>query len=232
MISFVAWKWATPGYRSTFDARAVNVLAAMVRRHYPAPHRFICVTNDAAGINGEIEVVRDLEDFADIRSPHGGRAPSCYRRLRIFSADAAATFGERIVQLDLDSVITGDLRPLVDRPEDVVAWSDPLRPAQYNGSFLLLTAGARPQVWDRFDPRRSPREARAAGWLGSDQAWITHCLGPGEARWSRADGVYSYRVDRLADRLPEGARIVFAHGREDPWGAEMQRLAWVREYYR
>lgn len=232
MISFVCWKWSTPGYRSTFGPEAVNTLARMVRRHYDAPHRFLVVTNDRAGINGEIEIVPDRADFAEVRSPHGSGSPSCYRRLRLFAPDAARTFGERIVSLDLDAVIVGDLRSLVDRPEDFVAWSDPLRPAQYNASFLLLTAGARPRVWTEFDPQRSPREARAAGWIGSDQAWLTHCLGPGEARWSRPDGVYSYRVDKLDRGLPADARIVFAHGDQDPWGERMQGVAWVREHYR
>ena len=230
MISFVCWRWHVPGYRSTFGPEAVNTLARMVRRHYPARHRFLCVTNDRAGINGEIEIVPDRADFADVGSPHGGANPSCYRRLRMFHPDAARTFGERIVSLDLDAVIVGDLRPLVDRPENFVAWRDPLSPRQYNGSLIILRAGSRPKVWTDFDPAASPRRALAAGFKGSDQAWIS-CALPDEATVGREDGVLSYRKDVRGKALPADARIVFAHGAQDPWGDEMQRLEWVREHY-
>lgn len=232
MISFLCWRWSTPGYRSTFGPEAVNTLAAMIARHYPAPHRMICCTNDATGINPAIEIVADREDFAVTPSPHGDGNPSCYRRLRLFHPDAAQWFGARIVSMDLDCVITGDLRPLVQWPEDYVGWSDPQRPTQYNGSMTLLRTGARPEVWLGFDPERSPAAAKAAGCAGSDQGWVSHCLGPGEAQWTRADGVYSYRMDKLdAKPLPENARVVFFHGKTDPWSPEAQQLDWVRQHY-
>lgn len=231
MISFVTWLWKTPNYRTAFTAEHVNVLAAMIRRNYIIPCRIICVTNDATGIDPRIEIVPDREDFKDVASPHGKGNPSCFRRLRLFHPDAASDFGPRIVSIDLDSVITGDLRPLFDRPEEFVGWADALRPAQYCGSLTLLTAGARPRVWTDFDPERSPREAKAAGNLGSDQGWISHCLGKGEAQWTQADGVYSYRWDKVrGGPLPANARIVFFTGEPKPW-AEMG-VAWVREHYR
>lgn len=198
----------------------------MVSRWYPAPHRFCCVTNDSEGLDPEVVVIPDRADFASIPSPHGGANPSCYRRIRIFSPDAAATFGERFVSIDLDCVITGDLRPLWDRHEDLVGWSDPLRPEQHCGSMTLLRAGSRPQVWERFDPVRSPQEALAAGKLGSDQGWVSHCL-PGEAQWNQADGVYSYRWDLKGGPLPANARIVFFTGPVKPWDA--LGIPWIAE---
>lgn len=199
----------------------------MVVRHYPAPHRFLCVTNDPAGIDPDIEIIPDRADFADLKSPHGGNNPACYRRLRLFHPDAAATFGERIVSLDLDTVIVGDLRPLWDRPEPFVGWTDPLYPQQLCGSMLLLTAGAKRMVWNLFDPATSPAQAAHAGYRGSDQAWISYCL-PRDARWTAADGVLSWR--KLNGWLPEGARIVFFHGARKPWDAGMPE--WVRENWR
>lgn len=231
VISFLCWKWATKNYRSTFGPESVNTLARMIARNYDAPHVVKCVTNDAAGIDPSVEIVHDHEDFASVPSPHGGANPSCFRRLRLFGHDAAATFGQRIVSIDLDCVITGDIRPLVDRPEDFVAWADPMNLGQYNGSMMLLTAGSRPQAWDWFDPETSPAAAREAGYRGSDQAWLSYVL-PGEAQWRRADGIYSYRADGLATKpLPADAKVVFLHGRHDPWSAQPQRLEWVQRHY-
>lgn len=230
MISVIVWKWATPGYRSTFGPETVNVMRRMVARHYLAPHRFICVTNDPAGLDGDVEVVADREDFAATPSPHGGRNPSCYRRLRMFSPDAAVTFGARMVSIDLDCVITGDLRPLWDRPEDFVAWRDPLHRRQYNGSMMLLRAGSRPQVWSEFDPKKSPHQSVIAGFKGSDQGWISQCLPPGPA-WSKDDGVYSFKIDGLDRRsLPADARVTIWHGHTKPW--DDARMEWVQRNYR
>jgi hypothetical protein len=234
MLSVVTWRWKPRrGYRSSFGPETVNVLRSMVRRWYPKPHRFICVTDDPAGIEPGIEIVPLWSQFADLANPNAPSGPSCYRRLRMFSAEAGEMFGPRFVSLDLDCVITGDLTPLWDRPEAFVAWGDTNPRTHYNGSMILMTAGARRQVWDEFDPRTSPGQAKRAGHFGSDQAWISHRLGPGEATWTTLDGVYSYRNHLKGSRiLPPRARVVFFHGGVDPWSAEAAALPWVARHYR
>jgi hypothetical protein len=235
MLSIVCWKWKpAKGYRSEFSAETVNVLRRMVERHYDAPHRFICVTDDPAGIGPDVEVVPLWKEFADLPSPHGQGNPSCYRRLRMFAPDIAAVLGKRFVSLDLDCVITGNCRPLWDRAEPICLWGDTNPSTFYNGSMILMTAGVRPQVWDRFDPLTSPAQATKAGQFGSDQAWISHCLGPKEARWTKRDGVYSYR-NHIGARgsLPADARIVMFHGHSDPWQSSVQaKHSWVKAHYR
>jgi hypothetical protein len=165
-------------------------------------------------------------------SPHGPAYPSCYRRLRLFSKEIAATVGDRFVSLDLDCVIVKDVRPLWDRPEPIVLWGKTNPTTYYNGSMLLMAAGARPQVWDDFDADTSPRAAKAALQFGSDQGWISYKLGPHEPMWTTKDGVYSYRkhIYPLRGMLPAGARIVFFHGKQDdPGELAAQRLPWVRQ---
>ena len=235
MLDVVCFKWRPRGgYRSHFTAETVNTLRDMVARHYPAPHRFSCVTDDARGLDEGIRAIPLWRDHADLPSPHGGNNPSCYRRLKLFSREAAEIIGSRFVCLDLDCVITGDLRPVWDRPEPFVIWGDTNPRTHYNGSMWLLTAGARAQVWETFDADKSPRRSKAAGQFGSDQGWISACLGGGEATWNKADGVYSYRVHLKAGKapLPESARIVFFHGHVDPWSPAAQSVGWVREHYR
>jgi hypothetical protein len=236
MLSIVCWKWRPSGaYRSAFGPETVNTLRAMVERHYAKPHRFICVTDDAAGIDPRIEIVPLWSDNAELPNPMGKSMPSCYRRLKAFSKDAEQWFGDRFVSLDLDSVITADMTPVWDRDEDFVIWGDTHPTTPYNGSMFLLRTGSKPQVWDTFDPKTSPARGRAAGYFGSDQAWIASCLGPQQPRWGKPDGVYSYRVDIKMGgdgSLPKGARIVMFHGTVDPWSGEAQRLGWVREHYR
>lgn len=236
MLTFVTWKWKPrEGYRSTFGPDTVNVLKRMIDRHYVDPHRFICVTDDADGIDPSVETLPLWNDFADVPSPHGGKNPSCYRRLRMFHPEIGKYFGDRFVSMDLDAVITGDLRPILNRPEDFVAWGDtnPKPGSHYNGSMILLRAGARPQVWERFDPVTSPRESLRAQCWGSDQGWISFVLGNVEAKWGRKDGVYSYRNDlQRCPSLPANAKIVLFHGNTDPWQPAAQaRHSWIPEHY-
>lgn len=233
-LTVVTFKWKPqPGYRSKFGPEAVIALRNMIRRHYPHQHRFVCITDDAAGLAG-IDTIPLWKDHATVPSPHGAGNPSCYRRLKLFDPAIADLLGPRFVCLDLDTVIVGDLTPLWHRPEDFVIWGETDPRSFYNGSMFMLTAGARPQLWTEFDPRVSPKLARKAGRFGSDQGWISYKLGPGEAMWTRADGVYSFRVHLEptgADELPANAKIVMFHGKVDPWAWKAQRLAWVREHY-
>jgi hypothetical protein len=233
VLTVVCWKWKpTVGYRSEFGPEAVNVLAAMVKRHYPHEHRVVCVTDDPKGIDPSIGIVPLWGDHANLGNPHGAHQPSCYRRLKAFSEEARNWFGDRFVSVDLDCVIVGDMSPLWNRPEDFVIWgSGTDKRCWYNGSMWMMTAGSRKKVWDTFNPKRSPNEAKRAGFFGSDQGWIAHCLGRKEAMWTLKDGVYSFRVHLKAGKvpLPDDARIVFFHGKNDPWNAYCQGIPWVRE---
>jgi hypothetical protein len=229
----VAFKWKTPGYRSTFKAEHVNTLQRMVERHYHQPHRFICVTDDATGLNSSIEFVPMWTDYAKVVSPHGGGNPSCYRRLKVFSPEMADVFGPRFLCLDLDTVIVADVTPIWDRPEDFVIWGETNPRSYYNGSMFMMTAGTRRQVWEQFDPKTSPAKAKGAGNFGSDQGWISYCLGPGQPLWTRADGVYSFRVHLEPNgcKLPPDARIVMFHGKTDPDSPKAKTLSWVQQCY-
>jgi hypothetical protein len=245
LLDIVCWKWKPRGeYRSHFGPETVNTLRRMVARNLTLPHRFSCITDDAKGIDADVRVIPLWTDHADVPSPAGPRNPSCYRRLKMFSAEARELIGERIVSLDLDTVVTGSLDPLFDRAEDFVIWggqslvmngrvrSKPW--CWYNGSFMMLRAGTRTKVWDQFDPKVSPRKAHMANARGSDQGWISYCLGTKEAVWTDKDGVRSFRSHIVpgGGKLPADTRMVAFHGRYDPWTAEAQRLApWIREYY-
>lgn len=229
MISVVTFKWATPGYRAKFTSEHVNTLRRMVLRHYQAPHRFICITDDPAGLDGGIEVVPLWDHHASVQNPTGGGRPSCYRRLKLFDPAMAEVIGDRFVMLDLDCVICGDLSPLFDRPEEAVFWKSPTNEWPYNGAMFMANTGARPQLWQDFDPLESPKLTHAAGYRGSDQAWISYKLGWNEATWTERDGVYYYGKMRNRQFVPANARIIFTTGGSAPWTL---RHPWVRKHYR
>jgi len=222
------------GYRSTFGPETVYALRDMIRRHYDRPHRFVCVTDEPEALRG-VETIPLWTDCANIPSPIGHSYPSCYRRLKVFAPDAGDLFGPRLVSIDLDMVIVKDIAPLFDRPDDFVIWgeSDFPKTTPYCGSLWMLKTGSRPQVWTEFDRKSSPKRAWQAGCRGSDQGWISFILGPNEATWTRADGVYSYRkhLAPAGNRLPDDARVVVFHGKTDPWSHKARQIPWIAQHY-
>lgn len=232
MISVVCFLWRTPGYRFAYTAEQVNVLRRMVARNYPEPHRFLCVTDMPQGLDDGIEVIPLWDDYKDLPNVSFGAAgPSCYRRLKVFSEWFGEIAGKRFVCIDLDVVITGDLRPLWNRGEDFIALRDPARLWPFNGSMFMQRAGSKSFIWDEFDPATSPQQAHAAGCQGSDQGWLSYRLGKEGATWDQSDGVLSFRVDlkRGSRPLPKNAKVVFFHGKPKPW--DVMNIGWVRDNY-
>lgn len=231
MINVLTWYWRQPGGRAEYLPEHVNRWAQMVRANLSMPHRIACVTEHPEGIDPSIRLIRPPRDFENVRIPTwGDKKPQCLRRLAMFAPDAGKKFGERFVCMDLDCVIAGPLDPLFNVPDDfkmMIGTAPKLRP--YNGSMLLMTAGARPQVYTEFTPERATLAGKH--FLGSDQAWIAFSLGWGEKSWDERDGAvwFSPRYSMQ----PPSCRVMFFPGTIKPWTVAGHRPLdhWVRQRY-
>jgi len=237
MITFVVWKWFSPTYRTVFLPKYVNVFAAMLKRHYVAPYRLICITDDPKNV--ECETFPIWNDHAGLANPSGVVLPSCYRRLKLFSGAVTKAMNipddSRVASIDLDTVICNDLVPLFERDGDFVAWKGigTFRPVVYNGSLFMFRAGRMQWLWDEFDPVTSPKQTREAQYFGSDQAWISFRLEGRAPGWDVEHGVYSYARDVHLQGLPANARVVFFNGKRKPWETTTQASApWITRHWR
>lgn len=211
---------------ANYRAEHVNILRRMVARNCTLPHEFWCVGDDPTGLDPGVNFYRCDRSMLSL----GG----CYVKLQMWRREVQEIFGDRILLLDLDSVICGNIDRLVLRPEAVVLWRDALAGSVkgflYNGSMILMDAGARPQVWESFDAKNSPQVVAQSGMQMYEQAWIGLVLGPNEATFTAADGVLSYKFDGVRDHgLRDNAAVVFFHGRPKPWEVDDP---WVKEYWR
>lgn len=231
MLTFVCFKWerVSTGFQlpaaTRYTARHVNVLRSMLARRVKLPHRLVCVTDDPEGIEPGIEIIPLWDRCLAL----GG----CYNRLWVFSREAGELFGPRFVCIDLDVVLVRDCTALFQRPEPfVVNAYNGIRPRDpdqhYNGGLFMMDAGARASVWEQFDPASSPAIVQAdPNTIGTDQAWIRHHLGKGEARWTNRDGVFEAR--QLKHGLPQSARLVLFAGKRDP---SLCNASWCRENWK
>jgi len=159
----------------------------MIWRHLHVPFRFFCITDDSLGLHPAIVPFKLWDDYSD--------TPGCFRRLKIFSTEMKKYFGDRILSVDLDCVITGDITSLVERDEDFVIWGEEWRKTKYCGSLFLLRTGSRAQVWEGFNLEQYPPRRDKMYPKGTDQWRISDCLYPGEATYTSRDGIYNLEFD-------------------------------------
>jgi hypothetical protein len=244
-VNVLCIKWGTK-----YGPEYVDTLQRMVARHLSRPHRFVCMTDDAAGIDGaSVEVLPipkvGFDEF-DERKPwtfgHG------WLKLTSFANPLHDLRGPTLF-LDLDIVIVDALDPFFDVPGEFVVireWDK--HDGTGNTSCYRYTAGAHPDALE-YLKRDYPRNVQAVrneqefitGYLGRQgkvsfwpDAWCRsfkrHCVPRGVRGWFEAP------------RIPEGARIVAFHGKPNPpdaiagrsgrWYRRVLPTPWVAEHWR
>lgn len=236
MENVLCMKWGAkygPGY--------VNVLHAMVARHLEAPFRFVCLTDDPAGIEAGIEC-RPLPaiELGGARPHHG------WRKLSVFSPELHDLDGP-VLFLDLDVVIVAGIAPFFAHPGRfciIENWSQK-GAGIGNSSVFRFTAGDYVHIFDEFCSN-----ARAiVGAHPNSQTWLSRAIGD-KVYWPEA-WCRSFKRHCLPPALlrrirppsvPAGTRIVVFHGDPKPpdaatgtWPGRGRRLRpapWVAEHWR
>jgi len=214
MLSICTWWWGDK-YGPEYVAR----LSAGLARHMTEPYRFFVEQPQHGPDAGLLEVA------------------GCFVRLRMFDPSWQEVMGvkDRLVCIDLDSIVTGDLAPLFDRHEPfvILQGANAANPCPYNGSLMMLRAGAHPEVWSEFSiaaSRSIPFHA-----FPDDQGWLAHKV-PNAAGWKAGpeSGVYAFEKPcwptSKGNALPADARLVCFPGWRDP--AKFTHLDWVKENWR
>lgn len=140
-------------------------LRSMVRRHLPASHEFVCLTDRPHLLPG-VECVRV--------APTENGTPGWWSKLELFNPRHGLE-GEGLY-LDLDVLLLRDISPIAEWPSlDQIAllphegsFEGRLGRAvvkRYNSSVMRLRLGATPQLWEKFSTSTTRR-------LWGDQDWI------------------------------------------------------------
>jgi hypothetical protein len=212
-LTVSVWKWG-----EKYGPEYVERLAAGVARNLAQPHDF-CVFSPPN------------ED------EHLTTIPGCFARLRMFDPAWQERNGfkpgDRILNLDLDLIVTGSLDELVNRPESfvILQGANAANPCPFNGSAFMLRAGEHADVWTDFSLEAASKVP--AYEFPDDQGWLAHKI-PGAGAWKAGteSGVYAYQKPGWprGEALPADARIVAFPGWRDPQG--VKHLGWVREHWR
>lgn len=248
-------KWGT-----RYGPDYANVLYRAVREHMAYPHRFVCVTDDATGLDPGIEVV-PMPQFAMPRETW----PKTNLGKIAMLAPGVAEDDEIVLQLDVDLMVVGALGPFIDlylahpafytlrewNPAVVrtllpSAWW-PDRGSQ--GSVNLYRAGDQRHMFEDFNRRTAeifrkyrtdrfyfPAAAHGQAYLPLEwcPSFKNHCV------W-----YWPLNLAFGEPKLPRGARILVFHGKPRPidlmgppgqrWGTGRkfgtEPVSWVRDYW-
>lgn len=249
-VLILTMKWGT-----LYGPEYVNNLAEGVRRHLARPHRFICFTDDATGLDAGIEAL----PLPDLGLPPGHK-DSRWRKLALFRRDLAGLQGTALF-LDLDLVVMDALDPFFDLPGDFFIIRDddlfrakPLRKVNAardaflhsvgNSSVFRYRIGDHAYILDAFlaDP-----SAATGAFEISQQFQSAQLAAHGHLKYWPKGWCVSFKNDcvprglksYLRDpALPAGAKIVvFAgnpkmsdvlRGRGGKWYRRIGNLDWLR----
>lgn len=223
MLAVVCTLWG-----DRYSEANVHALRSMAAAFIRTPHRFVCLS-DRETIEGV-----ETRPLQQISGERGGMAN--FSKLAAFDGGFQRSIGERIVFLDLDTVLLDDISEIVMGCGEFAIMEgtmtrDGARIAPYNGSMWVCDAGARDHFLSSFDPARIPeidtiRMETGRIAVGSDQAWIA-LVSPNERTIGEAEGLHQYCAGREPERF-DRARAVFFAGTVKPWDFS---AGWLAEAY-
>lgn len=180
-----------------YDAEYVERLHAGVSRYAPGA-RFVCLSD---------------VDVPCERIPLKYDWPGWWSKMELFRPDIQ---GEMLF-MDLDTVITGDLTPLI-KLKRLAMLADFYKPERLASGLMFLPQQCREKVWRHWiaDPQARMDEAGRFG----DQKIIGDVFKDMAVKWQDAlpGKVVSYKVHMKGrgNKVPDGASVVCFHGQPRP----------------
>ncbi|SMN11018.1 PMID: 11481431 [uncultured Candidatus Thioglobus sp.] len=230
----VCLKWG----RNFYNAEYVNRLYRAVARHLSAPFRFICFTDEFAGLESVVEA-RDIEMLTFTPELRG-----IWWKLAVMHPDAKLS--GRCLFLDLDNIIVDDINDFFAYPGNFCAihnwinWRKTVfrpRPNIFNSSVFRFEASAHPEVAEMF--MKNPQDAQNRKKYSTEQVFMTHAIGAKNAEWWPSTWVKNYKYDMRppfplnwikTPQIPVGAKILCLTGYPKPHQAiaEGAKSGWHR----
>jgi len=203
--------------------RYVNNLYHGVKRYADREVKFVCFTN---------EKLKGLDNRIEVRNFPMHTIDGVLPRLYMFSREAGL-FGHQVLCLDLDLVIVGSLKSLLDYNGRFCARSKFKRGEEYklDGDIMSFRADEESETlfWSPFITNVED----AVDWTqGRERYWVRHVAGDFADRWDehapRQILSYKKHIDSRGI-IPEKAVIISCHGVPRP---HQIRGSWIKSYWK
>lgn len=234
MLTICTFKWGRK-----YGALHVKNLEAMLRRHgRSTPFEFVLISDDPKDQKLCDEMgIRYVPLWEEMRHTN-----NCGVRLKAFDPAMREVLGDRVMWIDLDVVITGDINHILQRTEPMVACRAPAAPLLLNGSIVMRDWDAHNEIYTKWTDEDYHLECLAYDErvglrrVVSDEIYMSAKLtDKGVMLLDKVDGVYNFRrhLDNGNRPLPANAKIVVMNGGGiDPSSPALQaRCPWIARYW-
>lgn len=209
MLNIACVKWG-----DKFSPDYVNILYDMCRRNLPEGYkgRFVCFTDNPDGLDEGV----DVEEL-----PSG--LIGYWNKLALFQEHAFEK-GDRVLYLDLDTIVIGKLDDIVKYEGDFAILRDEYRGSgTFQSSIMAWEAGKYTFLWDRWVEGGRPEI------IATDQAWLEQTVPQATILQDVfPDCFKSYKL-HCKGFPPRGTKIVYFHGVPTP---EDCNDFWVKDIWR
>lgn len=194
-------------------AEYTNILADSVARNISdkTTYKFICFTDTPAGLDPEI----------DIRPLPAENLDGWWNKLALFR-DGIFPAGDRVLYIDLDTVITSGLDEIIKYDGDFAVLRDFIRQEGVQSSVMAWEAGTLNYIWDGWLRFGMPKNDYG------DQDWIERISKVKFLQDIFPDSFVSYKLQAMHS-IPKKARMVVFHGNPRPHEATSE---WVHKVWK
>lgn len=226
-VNVLCLKWG-PRYEAAY----VNRLYRAVKANLSRPFRFVCITDNAEGLDPAIDAVPFPEDPHVLQRPW----PNIFIKLRLFKKGFADLMGPTLF-LDIDVLVCGPLDRFFDYcPGDfciIHNWVERRKrifrdvPDIGNSSCFRFDAGTdlSNQVYEIFLRDKGREDLREVYFSHGSQKFQTRAMREaGKVTWWPEDWVASFKRQCIppfpfnkfmVPKFPKAASVVAFHGRPD-----------------
>ena len=238
-VNIICMKWG-----DKFPPSYVNKLYGMVKKHLSLPFRFVCFTENDAGIRPEVEIQPLPELNLPDNIPERG-----WRKLTVFAENFGGLSG-RTLFLDLDVVIVDSIDAFFTIPGEFLIAHDKKRPKKIEGnsSVFRFEIGKYPQILSDFEKNFDKIRSE----VRHEQAYLSrelHALGKLQFWPDEWVPSFKYRCAPTwirswfeAPSIPQDAKIILFHGLPNPpeaikgisgkWYRHILPSPWIEEYWK
>ncbi len=226
-----------------FPAEYVNRLYGMVARNLSMEFRFVCFTDNGAGIRTEVEV----QGLPELDLPEGSPERG-WRKLTVFAENFGNLSGSTLF-LDLDVVIVGNLEEFATHPGDFLIAHDKKNPKKIEGnsSVFRFEIGQYPQILEYFENHSEQVKTE----VRHEQAYLSREISKlGKLEYWPEEWVPSFKYRCCpswirswfeSPSIPVGAKVILFHGLPNPpeaitgdsgkWYRHIQPSPWIKDYW-
>ncbi len=227
--NIICMKWG-----SKYGPEYVNRLRAMAERNLTLPHKFVCFTDDATGVDPRVEI-RPLPQM----SVPGG-AERCWRKLSTLMPGLGGLKG-RCIFLDLDIVIVSNIDEFFTVDGDFLVikeWNKRRTHGLGNSSVYRFEVGAHADILEYF----AENSAEVVKNHRHEQSFLTSMLQKqGKLAYWPAGWCASFKYGCMRPfpqslfeeaRIPDSAKIIIFHGYPTPDDAIAGKIRGCKKLFR